>query len=139
MDTLRFNNIVFLMFSAFQLHLDQGEDKVSFDGIVRHLYDIDSAALNNKGLNELLKPVLEDGKRKSLFKWIDKSSMLLIIHGHADVAAGASQRAAIEGCLDALLRPQQQQGRLKFRGLEDHLRATTPDEATRGIKRLRSR
>jgi len=120
--TLEFMNQVFLMFSAFQLRLNQVSDNLMFDGIVRHIYDVDTSALNNRSFLELLKPVLEEGKRKVAFRWCgDNRSLLLILHGHSDVAKSAPEREACEKCLDALLKPQEEQGKLRFRSLEEHL------------------
>jgi len=122
MKTLEFNCRVFLMASAFELSLSEATDRIMFDGVARQLYDIDTAAVTTKGLSELLKPVLEDGKRKYAIRQCGGGrSMLLIVHGSADVAKEAPERAAVEQCLDGLLQPQQEQGRLRFRSLDEYL------------------
>jgi len=119
---LDFANRVYLMFSAFELCISTETDRLMFDGIARHLYDIDTTALNQRGLVELLKPILEEGKRQYAIKWCnDNRSLLLVIHGSEDVAADAAERDAIEKCLDGLLEKQVEQSRLQFRRLEEYV------------------
>lgn len=134
--TLEFANRVYLMFSAFELSFAGVWDRLLYDGVARYLYDVDTGALNNRGLSELLKPVTEEGKRKIALRWCnDNRSILLIVHGHGDAPMDAASRQACERVLDGLLRAQEEQGRLKFRTLEAHLEDVCTAAVGRGAGR----
>jgi len=117
-----FANRIHLMWSAFELSLGDSSDRLLHQGIARYLHDVDTTTLNNKGFLEILKPVLEEGKLRVTFRWCsDTTSLILILYGSDDTAPGASSRQACELCLDALLKKQEEQGRLRFGSLEEHL------------------
>lgn len=125
--TCEFLNRVHLMFSAFDLCLAEPTDRLLYHGVARYLHDVDTAALNSRGLAELLKPVIEEGKRRAVFKWCsDYRSLILVIcraSGSGQASEDAADREACAMCLDGLLRPQEEQKRLKFKPLAEHIQS----------------
>jgi len=127
-----FVNRIFLMFSQFELNMGQVEDHLSIDGIARFLHQIDNKFLNNRTFLNVLKPVLEEGKRRVEMRWSgDYRSMLLILHGHDDTAKGTAGRGACEKCLDGLLQEQELNDRLQFTTLEEHMEVVAA--ASKGV------
>merc|ERR1719336_2496049 len=93
-----------------------------YNGVARYLFDVDTSAINNRGLGELMKPVTDTGTRRVVFKWCsDNRSLLLIAYGTQEKALDVAERAALGQILDGLLQPQQDQKRLRFMPLEGHL------------------
>lgn len=123
--TMAFINRMYLMWSAFELRLAEPTDHIYYKGVVRHLYDINTKELNNRGLSELFKPLMDGDKRKVVYKWCSNTTSLLlfVVAGNGQKEWESADRDACEKCLDALLQPQEAQKRLKFRSLEEHIAA----------------
>lgn len=114
-----FANRLYLMYSAFQLQFG-ADDALVQEGILRCLAEVDTVLLNNWGFSELLKPLLQDGKRQLLFKWCaDGTSLLLLLHG-PDIGLGTPERQACEECLDVQLGKQAELKRLKILSMQEH-------------------
>jgi len=126
-----FSNRVYLMFSAFQLELSRQSDRLMFDGVVRYLCHVSASIGGSRGLEQLLRPLTQEGDRRAEFRWIGQDSLLLVLHG-GDAAAGAPGREACEEALDALLRREAQEGALRFAPLEAHLQAVSGVAVTLG-------
>ncbi|CAK0844090.1 unnamed protein product, partial [Prorocentrum cordatum] len=86
-----FSNRVYLMFSAFQLELSRQSDRLMFDGVVRYLCHVSASIGGSRGLEQLLRPLTQEGDRRAEFRWIGQDSLLLVLHG-GDAAAGAPGR-----------------------------------------------
>eukprot|EP00928_Gymnodinium_smaydae_P032040 TRINITY_DN23320_c0_g2_i1.p1 TRINITY_DN23320_c0_g2~~TRINITY_DN23320_c0_g2_i1.p1 ORF type:complete len:584 (+),score=64.27 TRINITY_DN23320_c0_g2_i1:45-1754(+) len=122
-----FRNRIFLLYSAFELRIS-GPDALQYDGIARHLGNVDKTMIHNRGLNELLKPLTVEGKRRAAFKWChDGNSLLLILYGHEDTQQNHPSRPLLEETLDSLLSKQAEQGRLEWRTLESHICAAATE------------
>eukprot|EP00927_Polykrikos_kofoidii_P078209 TRINITY_DN75053_c0_g1_i1.p1 TRINITY_DN75053_c0_g1~~TRINITY_DN75053_c0_g1_i1.p1 ORF type:complete len:577 (-),score=86.53 TRINITY_DN75053_c0_g1_i1:172-1902(-) len=117
----QFEDRIFLMFSAFEIKLRDEANQINVGGAARYLYDLDVTLRDGRKLQEVLKPIVLEGKTRVTFRWCDDGQSVLLVMQGVGFDDGDPARASHEKALDGLLAKEEKCGRLKVSTWEDYI------------------